>query len=234
VRSVSAADSAIQTTGAWQKDAGGLRTSETGATLKLSFTGNRVDVIPLPCANPGSARILIDGKPPAEFRELYYGSLPTEGPYIWMPAVRRVDFGEGILPQLETWTLTPFNVDIAKNLLSFRLEGSVTGPDGEGTQAADFVSTSGRIKLAKSDFNIIWPCTYRKKDALPDGYRVTWQVLPLFADPWRAAANVDPELPAAITLVRGLANCPHGIEIIANGDGEVPIREFVVRQPPLK
>ncbi|OGV75004.1 MAG: hypothetical protein A3K19_12170 [Lentisphaerae bacterium RIFOXYB12_FULL_65_16] len=234
VRTVSVADSAVQATGAWQKEPSGLRTSEKGATLKLTFTGNRVDVIPLPCAGAGSARILVDGKAPAEFPELYYCSLPTEGPYIWMPAVRRVILGEGILPQIETWTLTPFNVDIAKNLLSFRLEGAVTGPDGEGTQAADFVSTSGRIKLAKSDFNIIWPCTYRKKDALPDGYKVTWQVLPLFVDPWRPAANTDPELAIPVTLVKGLSNGPHTLEIIANGDGEIPIRELVVRQPPLR
>jgi hypothetical protein len=233
VRTVQATDSAVETAGAWQKGNGGLRTAEKGARLKLTFTGNRVDVIPLPCTSPGTARIVVDGKPPAEFAALYYCSLPSEGPYIWMPALRRVSLGEGILPRLEEWTLTPFDVDIAKNTLSFRLTGSVTGSDGEGSQAADFVSNSGRIRLEKSDFHIIWPCTYRKKDKLPDGYKVTWQVLPLFVDPWRPPANADAQIALPITLVKGLANGAHTLEIIASGDGEIPIREFVVRQAPL-
>jgi parallel beta-helix repeat protein len=234
VRTVKVTDVAVQALGAWQTEPAGRRTSTKGATLKLSFSGNRVDVLPLPCANPGTARILVDGKAPAEFPELYTSSLPSEGPYIWMPAIRRVTLGAGLLPRLEEWTLTPFAVDIGKGTLSYRLAGSVTGPDGEGTQAADFTSASGRISFEKGDLNIIWPCIYRKKDSLPDGYKVTWQVLPLFVDPWRPAANAEAQIASPVTLVKGLANGPHTLEISANGDGEIPIEAFVVRQPPLK
>ena len=234
VRAVSVTDSAIKTSGAWSIGDGGLRTSEQGARLTLTFEGNRVDVLPLTCDKPGTAKIFIDGKAPASFPELYYCSLPSKGPYIWMPAIRRVDLGEGVLPQVEDWTLTPSDVDLEEKTLSFTLVGSVTGPDGEGSKAADFVSTSGRIKIAKGDFHIIWPCTYRKKDKLPDGYRVTWQVLPLFSDPWRPEANAEPGLAVPMTLVRGLSNGPHTLEIIANGDGEIPIKGFIVRRPPLR
>ncbi|MCK5805567.1 MAG: hypothetical protein KAI66_22230, partial [Lentisphaeria bacterium] len=46
VRTVSVADSALHATGAWTREGRGIRTSEKGATLKLTFDGNRVDVIP--------------------------------------------------------------------------------------------------------------------------------------------------------------------------------------------
>jgi len=225
---------AVTTKGAWQGDGRGLRAAEKGASLKLAFDGNRVDVLPLSCASPGSARILIDGKSPAEFHELYYCTLPSKGPYIWMPAIKRIDLGEGILPRIEEWTLTPFDVDLRKKSLSFRLEGSVTGPDGEGSKAADFVSKSGRIKIARKDFHIIWPCTYRKKDRLPEGYKVTWEVRPLFVDPWCPAASADPAAPLPVTLVKGLPNSRHTIEVVANGDGPIGISGLVVRQPPLR
>ena len=234
VRTVVAADPAIETVGAWQREPGGLSTSEQGARLKLTFEGNRVDAIALPCASPGTARILIDGKPPAADPELYYCSLPSQGPYIWMPALRRVTLNRDVPPRLETWTLTPFDVDLAADRLRFRLEGTVTGSDGEGDKTADFVSNSGRIKLEKGDFHIIWPCTYRQKDKLPDDYKVTWQVLALFTDPWRVPANVEPSERVPITLVKGLANGSHTLELIAAGDGVVPIREFVVHRPPLR
>ncbi|MBT4818469.1 MAG: hypothetical protein HN742_13750 [Lentisphaerae bacterium] len=225
---------AATTTGAWQKEGSGLRTSAKGASLKLTFEGNRVDILPLTSNATGTARILIDGKSPVECRELYYCSLPSRGPYIWMPALKRIDLGENVPPQVEDWTLTPFDVDLNKSTLSFKLEGSITGPDGEGSKAADFVSNSGRIKLSKSDFHIIWPCTYKKKDKLPDGYTVTWQVRPLFLDPWHPAANAAPAIERPVTLVQGLSNGPHTLEIIANGDGEIPIKSIIVRRPPLQ
>jgi len=234
VRRVDLYGQAVTTKGAWQRDGRGLRTAEKGASLKLTFDGNRVDVLPLLCASPGAARILVDGKSPADLRELYYCTRPSRGPYIWMPALKRIDLGEGILPRIEEWTLTPFDVDLRRKSLSFRLEGSTTGPDGQGRKAADFVSKSGRIKLARRDFHITWPCTYRKKNRLPDGYQVTWQVRPLFVDPWRPAANADSALERPVTLVKGLANGRHTLEIIANGDGPIGIDGLIVRRPPLR
>jgi hypothetical protein len=233
ITNVDLAGKTVTTTGAWQRD-GGLRTAAKDARLTLSFTGDRVDVLPLPTDKPGTARILIDGKSPAELPELYYCTRPSTGPYIWMPAIKRITLGDGVLPRLETWTLTPENVDIAKKAFQFRLDGSITGPDGTGDKSSDFVSTSGRIKLNKRDFHIIWPCTYRKKDQLPDGYKVTWEVKPLFVDPWRPAVHADPAYQRPVTLVKGLGNGPHTLEIIANGDGEIPIQALIVRQPSMK
>jgi hypothetical protein len=34
-------------------------------------------------------------------------------------------------------------------------------------------------------------------------------------------------------LVQGLANGPHTVEIVSNGDGEVSVEAFYVFQPPL-
>ena len=232
VRRVPLGDASLTTTGTWSRAGGKLSTTEKDARLTIAFDGNRVDLIPAPTKTPGSARFLIDGKAPAQLPELYYCSRPSNGPYIWMPALKRVTLGEAVAPQLETWTFTPYDVDIRKGTLSFRLEGSIVGFDGTGTKAAEFVSKSGRIRLLPKDFMICWPCTYRKKDRLPDDYKVTWEVLPLFADPWRVPANADPSVDRPVTIIKGLANGPHKLEILANGDGEIPIRAIFVRKPP--
>jgi hypothetical protein len=232
VRRVEPGAGDVTLTGEWQRAEDGVRTREEGARLKLTFEGNRIDILPLATSAPGTARILVDGRPPAEFRELYAITRPSEGPYIWMPALKRVDFGPDVLPRVEDWTLTPFDVDLSAKKLSFTLEGSLTGPDGQGERNKEFVSESGRIVLHPGDFNIIWPCTYRKQEALPEGYKVSWRVRPLFVDPWRPAANVDESFERAVTLVKGLPFGRHTLEIVANGDGEVPVKAILVRRPP--
>ena len=225
---------AVTVNGRWQKDGSGLRTREKGAGIKIAFDGNRVDVLPLPCANPGTAKILIDGKAPEQFRELYYCNRPSNAPYTGWPAIKRIDLGPDVLPRAETWTLTPSDVDLAKRTFSFRLEGSVTGPDGAGDTSGRFVSNSGRIIFSPRESMIARACQYRKKDKLPDDYKVTWETLPLFQNPWRPPANVDPVIERPVTLVKGLPNGRHTLEIIANGDGEIPVKALIVRQPPLK
>lgn len=232
VRQLDPTGDAVTTGGIWQRDKGVLRTTEAGATLRLPFVGNRVDAMLGASAKAGTVTVTVDGKAPSEWPELYVCTRPSEGPYIWMPAIKQVGLGEGILPRAERWTLTPYDVDIAKNALSYRLEGSVTGPDGTGSQAADFVSTSGRIKLEAKDFHIVWPCTYRKKDQLPEGYTVTWEVLPLCADICRFPALTDPAAQRPVTLVQGLPNGSHTLEITTQG--EVAIQGLVVRRPPLE
>ncbi len=234
VRQIALDSGSVSTKGSWRRDGGGLRTAEKGARLTLAFNGNRVDVLPLPCRNPGTARILIDGKPPAEFHELYYCSSPSVAPYDGRrPAIKRIDLAADILPRQETWCLRPFDVDLERKSFSFTLEGSLTGPDGSGSRSEDFVSDSGRIRFSKRDFMICWSCTYRKKDRLPEDYTVTWEVRPLFVDPWRPPANVDVALQRPVTLVKGLSSGPHTLEIVANGDGEIPIRSILVRRPPM-
>lgn len=234
VRPLDPTGDAVATSGTWQRDKGVLRTTEAGATLRLPFVGNRVDAILGASATAGVVSVKIDGKAPSEWPELYVCTRPSEGPYIWMPAIRRISLGEGILPRAERWTLTPYDVDIAKNVLSFRLEGSVTGPDGSGSQATDFVSNSGRTKLAAKDFHIVWPCTYRKKDQLPEGYTVTWEVKNLCGDTCRFPAHADPTVQRPVTLVQGLPSGPHTLELVLQGEGEVAIQSLVVHQPPLE
>jgi len=231
IRDVPATDAAVQTTGAWEQSPQGVRTSEKGASLKLIFEGNRIDVVAFPCEGVGSATVRIDGKSPAESPGLYYCTRTSKGPYIWMPAIKRVDLSRDIVPKLETWTLTPANVDTEKKTFTFRLEGSVTGFDGEGDNEHDFVSNSGIIRIGKKDFHVLWPLSYRKKP-YPADFKVTWEVRPLFVETWRPCANSVPEIEDCVTLVKGLPNGRHTLEIVADGDGVVPVKGFRVHRPP--
>jgi hypothetical protein len=202
-------------------------------SVRLSFSGNKVEVLAGPGdAGPmGSARVLIDGKAPSEYPELFYHSRPTAGPGVWWPAINRIGFEEHPVP--ETWTLEITECDLEKKVLRFSLSGSVTGPDGEGSQDERFVSNSGRVVIDKGMWMVLRSLEYRKIP-LPEDYVITWETRPLFADTYTARGAFDPGREYATTLAQGLSNGPHTLELIANGDGAVPIESFRVYEPPVK
>ena len=87
------------------------RTRNTGAAvgrspdsaLVLPFLGNRVDVTAGQFRGPcGTARVLIDGKPPSENPRLRVHGRIGKAPEAWWPAIRRVDHASPLLS--ESWT----------------------------------------------------------------------------------------------------------------------------------
>jgi hypothetical protein len=77
-----------------------------------------------------------------------------------------------------------------------------------------------------------WSLRYRN-ETLPEGYEVTWRVLPLFTDVYPAPVTDDPAREYATMLAQGLSNAKHTVSLVPNGDGVVPVKAFRVYTPPL-
>jgi len=208
--------------------------------LELTFVGNRVDIIPgwSKAENLGTAKILIDGKPPSEAPRLYAVTRSSPIPNFWWPAILRIGSEKPLL--IENWTMRITEVDIIKDeknenndsfTFSYEVEGSETGPDGSGSGDERFVSDSGRVVIEPRDLMFQrargWRWTWPKVD-----FEVKWKVVPKFVDVYRAKRK--PGEPRITTVAAGLTNEQHTLRIIPNGDGSVPIRAVRIYRPPMK
>lgn len=213
--------------------AAGVKRDADGA-LTLAFDGNRVDVIAAHTADNklGTARVLIDGKCPSEFPELYYHARPGNAPHDNVrPAINRIEHQSPLVQ--ETWTAKILECDPEKNVLRYEVVGSVTGPDGQGDHLKKFVSNSGRVVIDARKWMVCWAVKYRKKP-LPADYQVTWETKGLFVDVYRAPVTEVPAKEYATPLAQGLSNGSHTLKLIPNGDGPLPVKAFRVYRPPLK
>lgn len=203
-------------------------------SLELTFDGNRVDVIAARPngGDPGTARVLIDGKPPSEFPELYYHARPSNAPHDHVrPAVNQIGHEKPLI--VEKWTARILECDPEKNLLRYEVIGSKTGPDGQGDHLKRFVSNSGRVVIEPRMWMVCWAVNYRKKP-LPENFEVTWEVKPSFNDVYKAPDSQDPTKESTITLAQGLTNGKHTLKMIPNNDGALAIKAFRIYRPPLR
>ena len=138
------------------------------------------------------------------------------------------------MPIAEDWTLTYIEgTQPDGQKIHYRLDGSVTGFDGEGWNTETFVSKSGRAVIDAKDF-FVWQYEYAKDkkhyidrglDKAKVGDQVEWKPVKMFADPYEA-------VPAGTqtVLVQNCANGPHTLTIISQG-GPVGIGSFIVNAP---
>jgi hypothetical protein len=220
--------------------------------LKLEFEGRRVDVLAdnVP-GKLGTAKILIDGKAPSTFPELYYATRSTPPSNFFKPMLRRAQVGQN--PVAEKWTLKFSDMSNTGEQFSYEVIGSVTGPDGKGNAKEKFVSKSGRLIIEPEWFTVasLVKGPSRGKP-YPDGTTCRFYVRGDFQDVWKPVSlGTEPEartssspygpsilanLTAAsenrCTLASGLSDGPHTLEIIPNGDGDLPLRAIVIHRPP--
>jgi len=202
-------------------------------SFELRFSGNRVDVLAGPAAGArlGSAKVLIDGRDPATFQELYAVTRPSVSYKMWWPAAHVVEHTQ---PRVaEKWTLKVTKVDAAAGNFWYTVAGSVTGPDGEGERKKPFTSNSGRVAIAPKDWWMETTQRYAGNAVVPEGFEVKWEVKPNWAAPYQALAGDDPTRAVATMLVQMLSNGPHTLRLVPNGDGAVPVTGFRVYTPPL-
>ncbi|WP_106831400.1 SGNH/GDSL hydrolase family protein [Parabacteroides pacaensis] len=203
-------------------------------TLRLSFDGSRVDIVAgvIPKEETkGSARILIDGKPVSKNTSLYTINRPSAGPGTWFPLIRRIEHKASLIP--ETWTLKVTAVNPDSTVWSFDVQGSETGFDGSGTSDKTFISKSGRVVINADDFMFAKIKNTFKVVATP-GFVSSWKVEPLYQEVYSAPEIEDPKKIHKTTIVQGLTNGPHTLEIVPLGDGWVPIEAIEIHRPPLK
>jgi len=226
----------VTTTGPWTASDGMLHTAQKDARLKVAFTGNRIDLIGRKTPQGGTARVLIDGVP-ADQAPAFYTTFIQPKPTVWPRALKgpgpgdvaphAVELRAGVVPQ--TWTIT-----MTSDTGDYRLEGSVTGPDGEGNVAQPFVSRSGQIAIDPK----LWRHARTERKDSPVAYgngtgdTFTFEV-------YRCATGTvsfrsEQPAPLCQPLVQNLTNGPHTLEIISTGDGEVSSEAFYVFQPPIR
>ncbi len=200
--------------------------------LVLEFEGNRIDAIAAQSANGTSvaARILIDGKKPSEFPELYAITRPNDAVGVDQPAIIQVSWEKPLI--VEDWTarITEINYDASK--FKFEVFGSKTGKDGSGESDQKFVSNSGRVVIEPRDWWLKNAFDYSRK-LTPRGFQIEWQVKPMFVDEYVAPKIEDPTREYFTTLAQNLSNSKHTLEIIPENNATVPIQSLRAYRPPL-
>lgn len=191
--------------------------------IKLSFTGNRIDLIGKKSPTGGSVRVSIDGKPAdkldaflmsyvqpdAKNHKEGKGAVPRD------QAPHAVTLGQNVVPQ--SWTLV-----MTSDTGDYQLSGSVTGPDGQGNAFKPFTSISGQISIE--------PDLWRRAERNRTGDRFTWEVkrAGVAEVSFQGTANET----FVVRLAQSLSNQEHTLELTPTG--EVSIEAFDVFEPPGK
>lgn len=215
--------------------------------LALPFRGNRVDVLAAPGDSSATAEVLVDGRKPSEHASSFVLTRPSSGHAGVWPAIKRVTSNAPLVA--ETWTVTVTETNEAADRLTFRVEGSITGFDGEGTLApksdwpkdekgeavepAPFVSSSGRIVIKPSDWNLSREVSFRKAP-LQAGFQVRFEAKPLGVDTFAPPADAAAEGDNLVTLAQLLPNGEHTLELRATNSTPPAIRAIRVYEPPLR
>jgi hypothetical protein len=199
--------------------------------LKVEFEGNRVDIV---AARGGAyhaveAEVLIDGRKPSSFPELYFITRPTDTFAVDWPAVNRVTAEKPLA--VEDWTLRVLETTPDDSRWRFEVAGSRTGNDGEGISTERFVSKSGRVVIEPVDWGVkrAWDLRHT---LTPAGFEVKWRVEPMFEDVYRAPRVADPSREYSATLALGLANGKHTLELVSKGKTNPAIGEVRAFHPP--
>lgn len=215
----------------WRRDGDALIGESSESALELRFHGNRVVATAHRMSDPpGTARILVDGKPVSSHPQCYAATRPGRTPIDGRPALKRVELGDD--PKEEDWTLTAHIDSDNGRKFRFTVVGSVTGNDGQGDHTKRFVSTSGRLRIDPRRFSFAEAVQIRKR-ALPEEFDVHWKVYLTGVDVWKPELREDPGAIDHTTLVQGVANEPHVLTIIPTGDGPVPVASLTVHRPPV-
>lgn len=199
--------------------------------LRMRVTGTRIEVVPghVDGKALGSARIMLDGRPPSQQGRLYGVSRPSRARDVWWPAIRRIDHEAPLVPEL--WQLRVTEVAPDARWFGFEVTGGLTGFDGRGRSDQLFLSQSKRVVIAPEDFMMLQAARYRQS-TLPPGFIVQWQVTPRFVDVYDQPESSRLEVGGPpVPIVWGLPLREHLLEIIPNGDGPVVIDHIRVHQP---
>jgi hypothetical protein len=220
----------------WTIKDGVARTGQAGATIRVEFKGNRIDLIGRELPGGGTVSVSIDGTPASAasvFFTTYIRAQPApgerkvKGPGPGDVAPHAVELGKNVVPQ--TWTITMIDEEG-----HYELKGSATGPDGRGSNVEPFTSNSGQVSIPPE----LWRfARYKPRDAPAyvanrKGDRFTFEVYRATVGKVGFGGSRD-EL-FTQPLVQNLPNVRHELEITADGDGPVAVDSFYVFQPPLE
>lgn len=202
-------------------------------SVEVTFRGNRIDAIASPEAGATPlADVLIDGRKPSMIPELHVLTRPSNAPFDGVrPALKRIGHEAPLVE--EDWLLEVLESTPDATRFRFRVSGSVTGEDGEGTNTERFVSRSGRVVIEpQRNWMVAWALGYRKRE-MPADFRVTWSVVCQGTDELRFPAAKHDGAETAVTLAQGLTSGTHTLKLIPRKPRKLPISGFRVYCPPL-
>ncbi|MEN3944173.1 hypothetical protein WJU23_22920 [Prosthecobacter sp. SYSU 5D2] len=205
-----------------------LVATEAGATLTVSFEGNRIELIGVSAADAGKLKVKIDGKPadeaPAFLATYIQGdktnkkTLKTDNPRDMSP--HGVTLADTVVPQ--DWTIV-----MTSDAGDYTLTGSITGKDGEGNAFKPFTSSSGQIQIE--------PELWRRAERNGKGDRFTFSVQRVTVPEVSFVPEEGAEAGAfRIRLANMLKNGPHTLELTTADAKPVRIRALDVFQPPAR
>jgi hypothetical protein len=200
--------------------------------LKLSFSGNRVDVIS--DGGTGKSLVRLDGASPSSFQGTFFITRPyAENGKEWpwsLPAMIQV---KHITPWIsEEWTCRFTEVTPPYENFSFEISGSVTGSDGSGQAEHDFVSDSKRVIISKGDAEQggDWHLNRSHKvlkTIVNTGDEIKWKTYTISTDVWQPV----PGKASSITLFQGVPNTRHGLVLDNEINSILPVSEIKVYRP---
>jgi hypothetical protein len=210
--------------GNWASRDGVLRCSAAGARLKVSFIGNQINLMGRQAPNGGAVKVLIDGTA-GDQASLFLMDCIKSNTRNWR-SPHAVELGSNIVPQ--TWTIT-----MTSNTGDYRLDGSVTGLDGNGNLVDPFISKSAQISIPPR----FWRAGRLEKNGKVEYGNVSGETFTF--DVFRSAVGeqsfkADKLGQFVEPLVRNLSNGTHTLELITTGTGEIAIDGLYVFQPPGK
>ncbi|MDX1952448.1 MAG: SGNH/GDSL hydrolase family protein [Verrucomicrobiota bacterium] len=197
--------------------------------VDLEVDGNRIDLILSPQATKdASIDIEIDGRKPSGFPGVFGFSRSTYYPGTIWPCLIGISSEKQL--EVEQWTVRLSEVSDDHKQFKFSLEGSKTGPDGDGLSSEKFVSKSGRIVIEPDDWHLARSFEHTKAP-LPKEFVVRWDVIPYFKDRVDLA-EINSRGERTVTIAQGIENKPHRLKLITKTPGA--IEAVRVYTPPLR
>jgi hypothetical protein len=178
-------------------------------SIEVEFSGRRLEAV-LSEGATAKTQVKIDGYAPSKHDELFAFTRPSDTHNRPWPAFTLVGNRSPLLA--ESWTLTLNEVSPDGLQYRFRVEGSKTGLDGEGTNTKDFISRSGRAVISMGS----WWIPFAKKQSgtnPPVGFQVRWESKFLGADELPASTLVPAETEVRVLIASGLSEGTHRIRL---------------------
>jgi len=213
-----------------------------GDTLTLPFYGNKAEVITDKSGTyfTDSLKVLVDGQPPSSFQGCYFITRPYNNSgkkWPWeLPAMIQVKHSKPWIS--EEWTCTFSNAEPPYSDFSFSINGSVTGPDGEGKAGTDFVSPSGRVIINHGDaeqggdwhlnrsFQVL-------KTITKSGDEVKWKTYAISMDYYKPVKDMSIPDKNTTVLFQGIPNSAHTLKLVRTGPNIPTIAEIRIFKPYL-
>lgn len=178
--------------------------------LRLTFEGNRIDIVAPANGIDGEFSIVLDGAQPSEsnFNTAFTRPVPIPGSK-W-PALTGISHRTA---SAESWNLKVQRDPGNENAFNFQLSGSETGFDGDGSSTLPFVSNSGRVAFGPGGWDPAYAMHLAGVQPVPDSFSIHFESYSINADRFSIGPVDKPGLVNARTILSDLPAGPHSLEL---------------------